>query len=80
RLSPNDFERLDVHEGGYRRQMIQITDVDGQIISAQTYLHLHPERHRAPSAAYAAIIAHAYGQMGIDFAELHEALSVPVDP
>jgi len=80
RLSPGDFERLDVHESGYKREIIQVPDQDGRPISVQTYLHLQPEQHCAPSPPYAAIIAHAYGQMGIDFAELNEALNVPTNP
>ena len=74
RLSPNDFRLLDRHEGGYRRITIGVEDRCGEPVDAQTYLHLEPEALCAPSPAYAAIIAHAHGRMGIGLGVLKQAL------
>lgn len=74
RMTPTDFQRLDKHEGGYQRRIVHIPDGDGELMPAQTYLHLTPDERRGPSAAYAAIIAHAYGRMGVDLGLLKDAL------
>ena len=75
RMTPSDFDRLDVHEGGYRRQIIRVPyDLTGDFVDAQTYIHLDPNARHAPSPVYASIIAHAYGRLGVDLAQIKAAL------
>ena len=74
RLSPRDFERLDKHESGYERRILHVPDEAGTLTPVQTYLHLEPDQRRGPSSAYAAVIAHAYGRMGVELELLKEAL------
>ena len=74
RLSPTDFERLDEHEGGYERTLIRVPTDNGALTEVQTYLHLEPDALRSPSPAYAAVIAHAYGRLGVDLELLKAAL------
>ena len=74
RMTPTDFDRLDEHESGYERRIIHVPDEAGMLTPAQTYLHLQPEERCVPSSTYAAVIAHAYGRMGVDLDLLKEAL------
>ena len=74
RLTPQDFVLLDEHESGYQREIIQVPDGTGNLTAVQTYLHLAPHERREPSPAYAAVIAHAYGRLGVDLSLLKEAL------
>ena len=74
RLSPTDFERLDRHESGYKREIVKVAGEHGALTDVQTYLHLQPDALRSPSAAYAAVIAHAYGRLGVDLELLRAAM------
>lgn len=50
-LSDDQFEQLDVIEGGYRRIDVEV-DVDGETVSAITYTAIAPEAGLRPTAAY----------------------------
>jgi gamma-glutamylcyclotransferase (GGCT)/AIG2-like uncharacterized protein YtfP len=44
-VSPLDCNRLDIFEGPeYRRERIRVILIDGQVVEADTYIHIMPER------------------------------------
>lgn len=80
RLGGDELADLDRHEGNYRRERLTVHHPGGEALAAWVYIRKRSEPRRAPSPAYLAQMAHAYGRLGYDLEALLAALPDEVAP